>query len=103
MVYGAKGEICINGQTITVTTNLTLIIPKYSQVSCDVTNFFPTKPIELHTLVLSETELQSVFSLLKPLIKSGAPITRHLPDYHLSTPEVVKTNFTLLQDRKSVV
>ena len=97
MVYGAKGEICINGQTITVTTNLTLIIPKYSQVSCDVTNFFPTKPIELHTLVLSETELQSVFSLLKPLIKSGAPITRHLPDYHLSTPEVVKTNFTLLQ------
>ena len=41
MVYGAKGEICINGQTITVTTNLTLIIPKYSQVSCDVTNFFP--------------------------------------------------------------
>ena len=28
MVYGAKGEICINGQTITVTTNLTLIIPK---------------------------------------------------------------------------
>ncbi|HCH51098.1 MAG TPA: AraC family transcriptional regulator [Proteus sp.] len=97
MICGAKGEISINGQSIVVTTNLTLIIPKYSQVSCDVMSQSEHNPIELHTLVLCEAELQSVFSLLKPLIKSGAPITSHLPDYHLSTPEVVKTNFNLLK------
>lgn len=97
MINNAKGEIYINGKSIDVTTNLTLIVPKYSQVSCDLVSQFTHQSIELHTLILGETELQSVFSLLKPLIKSGAPITRHLPDYHLLTPEIVKTNFSLLK------
>ncbi|HEJ9487237.1 MULTISPECIES: AraC family transcriptional regulator [Proteus] len=97
MVSGAKGTICINGQTIDVSSHLTLIIPKYSQISCDIVSQFTHKSIELHTLVLCETELQSVFSLLKPLIKSSSPLTSHLPAYHLSTPEVIKSNFGILK------
>lgn len=97
MVSSAKGEVSINGKVIDVATHLTLIIPKYSQVSCDIICQSMHQPIELHTLVIGEAELQAVFSLLKPLIKSGAPITSHLPDYHLATPEIVNTNFELLK------
>ncbi|KLN46550.1 AraC family transcriptional regulator [Providencia rettgeri] len=97
MLQGAKGNVVINGQSIEIQTNLTLIIPKYSQVSCNMECNTVKQPLELHTLSMSAEELQAVFLLLKTLMKSGAPLTSHQPIYHISPPETVRDNFSLLK------
>ncbi|MEQ5572399.1 helix-turn-helix transcriptional regulator [Providencia huaxiensis] len=97
MLTGAKGNIVINGQSIEIESDVILIIPKYSQVSCNIVCNTVKQPLELHTLSMSAEELQAVFLLLKTLMKSGAPLTSHQPIYHISPPETVRDNFSLLK------
>lgn len=97
MLYGARGSVVINGQHIDIRSDTTLVIPKYSQVSCNIVCSTVNQPIELQTLSIAELELQSVFLLLKTLMKSGAPLTCHQPIYHVATPETVRDNFCLLK------
>ncbi|EPL6453620.1 MULTISPECIES: AraC family transcriptional regulator [Providencia] len=96
MLQGAKGNVVINGQSIDVQSNLTFIIPKYSQVSCNI-ECGSNQSIELHTLSITDSELESVFLLLKTLMKSGAPLTSHVPAFQVFTPETVSDNFSLLK------
>lgn len=46
---------------------------------------------------MTEFELQAVFLLLITLMKSSAPLTSHQPIYHVSPPETVRDNFSLLK------
>ncbi|ELY3854779.1 helix-turn-helix transcriptional regulator [Providencia huaxiensis] len=97
MLCGAKGNVVINGQSIDISSDITLIMPKYSQVSCNVVCNTVNQPIEIHTLSMTEFELQAVFLLLITLMKSSAPLTSHQPIYHVSPPETVRDNFSLLK------
>lgn len=97
MLCGAKGNVVINGQSIDISSDITLIMPKYSQVSCNIVCNTVNQPIEIHTLSMTEFELQAVFLLLITLMKSSAPLTSHQPIYHVSPPETVRDNFSLLK------
>ncbi|MBY6329415.1 AraC family transcriptional regulator, partial [Providencia rettgeri] len=97
MLCGAKGNVVINGQSIDISSDITLIMPKYSQVSCNIVCSTVNQPIEIHTLSMTEFELQAVFLLLITLMKSSAPLTSHQPIYHVSPPETVRDNFSLLK------
>ncbi len=97
MLCGAKGNVVINGQSIDISSDITLIMPKYSQVSCNIVCNTVNQPIEIHTLSMTEFELQAVFLLLITLMKSSAPLTSHQPIYHVSPPETVRDNFNLLK------
>ncbi|EJD6670911.1 helix-turn-helix transcriptional regulator [Providencia rettgeri] len=97
MLCGAKGNVVINGQSIDISSDITLIMPKYSQVSCNIVCNTVNQPIEIHTLSMTEFELQAVFLLLITLMKSSAPLTSHQPIYHVSPPETVRDNFRLLK------
>nr|ELR5212560.1 helix-turn-helix transcriptional regulator [Providencia rettgeri] len=97
MLCGAKGNVVINGQSIDISSDITLIMPKYSQVSCNIVCNTVNQPIEIHTLSMTEFELQAVFLLLITLMKSSAPLTSHQPIYHVSPSETVRDNFSLLK------
>ncbi len=97
MLCGAKGNVVINGQSIDISSDITLIMPKYSQVSCNIVCNTVNQPIEIHTLSMTEFELQAVFLLLITLMKASAPLTSHQPIYHVSPPETVRDNFSLLK------
>lgn len=61
MLCGAKGNVVINEQSIDISSDITLIMPKYSQVSCNIVCNTVNQPIEIHTLSMTEFELQAVF------------------------------------------
>ncbi|MDP2532953.1 hypothetical protein Q8W16_13810 [Photobacterium damselae subsp. piscicida] len=92
------GDVCINGQSITISSNATLVIPKFSHISCTINQKDCHKNIELQLLMVGEDTIAQSFKYMASLKQPNVPTANCMPVYHLNeTPNVVEQNFQLFQ------
>ncbi|HIF9179124.1 TPA: helix-turn-helix transcriptional regulator [Photobacterium damselae] len=92
------GDVCINGQSVTISSNATLVIPKFSHISCTINQKDCHKNIELQLLMVGEETIAHSFKYMASLKQPNTPTANCMPVYHLNeTPDVVEQNFQLFQ------
>lgn len=90
------GIININGFENSVRTDSTFIIPKFSHVSCSVTQQNCAQ-IELELLFISEKTLTDALTNLSAVTHIGAQENKNRLNYFVETPKTIANNFALFQ------
>ncbi|MGF1861804.1 helix-turn-helix transcriptional regulator [Photobacterium profundum] len=95
-IKNSTGIININGIEIGIKKDSTFIIPKFSHISCSVTQQNHAQ-IELELLLISEKTLTDAFTNLSAITHIGAQAKTNTPNYFVETPETITNNFALFQ------